>query len=158
MHASISNFVVNRRQYLSIKYKIAPRFILATRGELGATLIESAIVTPILALLMFGVAQYGIMLAGYLSMINATSVAARAVSLDGAATGQVENVVRAALDPLIDPNNPNVSVVVSDKQNLGGFGDATRITIDYDMELFFPLVVPKAVNGKFKLSTTVITR
>lgn len=147
------------RYYSSLKFKDSPK-LKVCKGERGATLLESAIVTPILALLMFGVAQYGFILAGYITLRNASSTAARTAAVTKTTStpdvAQTEAVARAALEPMFD--STKADVVVTGGQTVGGFSDGIQVYIEYDLELFFPLVVPSSVAGKFKLKSAAVTR
>jgi Flp pilus assembly protein TadG len=50
-------------------------------GEQGSSLIEFALVLPVMLMVMMGIATFGIALNNYTSLTNATSVAARQVAL-----------------------------------------------------------------------------
>jgi Flp pilus assembly protein TadG len=54
------------------------------RGERGATLIESAIITPVLMLFVFGIFEFGFAFRDYLTVANSTRDGARAASVAGA--------------------------------------------------------------------------
>lgn len=53
------------------------------RGESGATLIESAIITPVLLLFIFGIFEFGFAFRDYLAVANSTRDAAREASVAG---------------------------------------------------------------------------
>lgn len=53
------------------------------RGERGATLVESALVTPLLLLLVFGIFEFGFVFRDYLTVANAARDGARVVSVAG---------------------------------------------------------------------------
>lgn len=52
-------------------------------GERGATLVESAIITPVLLLLVFGIFEFGFAFRDYLAVANSTRDAAREASVAG---------------------------------------------------------------------------
>ena len=52
-------------------------------GERGATLVESAIITPILLLFVFGIFEFGFAFRDYLAVANTTRDAAREASVAG---------------------------------------------------------------------------
>ncbi|MEO0493649.1 MAG: TadE/TadG family type IV pilus assembly protein [Actinomycetota bacterium] len=52
-------------------------------GDSGATLLESAIVTPVLLLFIFGIFEFGFAFRDYLAVANSTRDAAREVSVAG---------------------------------------------------------------------------
>lgn len=53
------------------------------RGERGATLVESALITPVLLLFVFGIFEFGFAFREYLTVANATRDGAREVSVAG---------------------------------------------------------------------------
>ncbi|MFT5202194.1 MAG: hypothetical protein ACI9C1_001580 [Candidatus Aldehydirespiratoraceae bacterium] len=54
-----------------------------TRGERGATLLESALITPLLLLFVFGIFEFGFAFRDYLTVANATRDGAREASVAG---------------------------------------------------------------------------
>jgi Flp pilus assembly protein TadG len=82
------------------------------RNERGQTMVEFAVVLPVLALLLFGVIQFGIAFNNYLTITDAVRAGARkaAVSADaqnpvGAATAEVQSSAGS-----LDLSQLNVSV------------------------------------------------
>lgn len=74
-------------------------------GDRGATLIESAIITPILMLFVFGIFEYGFAFRDYLTVSNATRDAAREASVagdTGTADYRVLRTIRRAAAALPD--------------------------------------------------------
>lgn len=53
------------------------------RGERGATLVESALITPVLMLFVFGIFEFGFAFRDYLAVANSTRDGARAASVAG---------------------------------------------------------------------------
>jgi Flp pilus assembly protein TadG len=53
------------------------------RGERGATLVESALITPILLLFIFGIFEFGFAFRDYLTVANATREGVREASVAG---------------------------------------------------------------------------
>lgn len=53
------------------------------RGERGATLVESALITPVLLLFVFGIFEFGFAFRDYLTVANAARDGAREVSVAG---------------------------------------------------------------------------
>jgi hypothetical protein len=55
-----------------------------SRGERGAALVEAAIVSPVIILLVFGMIEFGLVFRDYLTVANTTRSAARVGSAAGA--------------------------------------------------------------------------
>jgi Flp pilus assembly protein TadG len=113
---------------------------------------------PLLALLLFGIIQYGFIFGAYITLRNASAVAARHAILQSPTPSQteVQNVAREAIMPMLTPNNlASVSVT---SVNVAG-QPATNVTVVYNMPLIVPFVVPgKSAGGSLTLSATTIMR
>lgn len=145
------------------------RRIVVARDATGATLIEAAIVTPLLLLLTFSIADFGSLFYVYLALENGVSQATRY-----AITGNV----------LDDPGNPGTKLSRPDTikaamrsatptltipdadftfqhmpvgasgwlSGTGGPGDIEKVTINYDWTLLTPLLRPFFAGGKLTFS------
>lgn len=75
------------------------RFRFRFREERGQTIVEFAIVLPVLVLLLLGIAQFGLSFHDYLAITDAARVGARAAAVNrttdpcGAATTAIQNTV-----------------------------------------------------------------
>ena len=65
------------------------------RGERGATLVESALITPVLLLFVFGIFEFGFAFRDYLGVSNIVRDAAREASVAGNATDADYRILRA---------------------------------------------------------------
>ncbi|MEZ5243940.1 MAG: pilus assembly protein [Acidimicrobiales bacterium] len=65
------------------------------RGERGATLVESALITPLLLLFVFGIFEFGFAFRDYLTVSNATHDGAREVSVAGNSADADYRMLRA---------------------------------------------------------------
>lgn len=82
------------------------------RDEQGQTATEFALVLPVLALLLFGVIQFGILFNNYVTLTDAVRSGARKAAVSrqvGNPTGDAEAAVRKAADTL-DQSKLAVSV------------------------------------------------
>jgi Flp pilus assembly protein TadG len=82
------------------------------RDERGQTATEFALVLPVLALLLFGVIQFGILFNNYVTLTDAVRAGARKAAVSRQASdpkGDAEAAVRAAADTL-DQSKLTVSV------------------------------------------------
>ena len=120
-------------------------------SENGQTMVEFAMVLPVLCLLLFGVIQFGITFNNYLALTDAARAGARkaAVSrLSGNGSSAATTAVRAAAADL-NQSNLNVSVASSWQQ---GSNVTVNATYPYSISLL-GLVVKSG-----RLSTTVTER
>jgi hypothetical protein len=124
----------------------------------GATLVEAAIMTPILLLLTFSIVDFGGLFYVYLALENGASQATRYAVTGQVISGQsredsIKAAMRQATPTLTIPDNmfsfshmkPNTSVWLS---GTGGEGDIGRLTITYPWNLMTPLIRPFFTNGQ----------
>ena len=122
-----------------------------TSNEQGQTMVEFALVLPILCLLLFGVIQFGILYNNYVTVTDATRAGARkaAVSrLESSPEAIVEEKVRASAADL-DQSKLEVSVV-PDPEWEHGADVIVEATYPYEVSLM-GLVVK---SGLLKSTTT----
>jgi Flp pilus assembly protein TadG len=92
------------------------------RNEQGQTMTEFALVLPVLALLLFGVIQFGILFNNYVTLTDAVRAGARKAAVSRQASdprGDAEAAVRKAADTL-DQSKLNVSVTPGTPWTHGG--------------------------------------
>jgi Flp pilus assembly protein TadG len=128
--------------------KLSPNRITRKR-EQGQTLTEFAMVLPLLALLLFGVIQFGIVFHQYVTLTDSVRAGGRqgAVSRDLANPQAVviDRVQRSAAD--LDPGKLGISVSSSWTQ-----GDDVTVTATYPYDISLLGVVVK--SGTLSASTT----
>ena len=114
-------------------------------NEIGASMIEGALVMPVLAIFLFGIIQYGMLFSAYISLRNAASFAARQSVLEGMGVSDVQFAAQEAIKPALDPGQLR-PVGVDTSFSVGG-APATRVVMVYDYPVFFSLVVPGVGSG-----------
>lgn len=124
------------------------------RNEHGQTLVEFSLVLPLLALLLFGVIQFGIVFNNYIDLTDAVRAGARKAAVSRETTdpaGPVgvtkAAVVASAGDISLDPNTQ--VTVTSDWQP--GDDVTVRATYPYSINLFGIVTV---VSGTLTSKTT----
>ena len=82
------------------------------RNERGQTMVEFALVLPILAVLLFGVIQFGIAFNNYITITDAARAGARKAAVSGQAVDPVGNATAEAKASAgnLDQSQLNVSV------------------------------------------------
>lgn len=137
-----------------------PEVYNSRKDERGVALIEAAIIVPVVVVLLLGVIQYGYLLAGYISLRSASAVTARYVAIINPGipnnSPNIRNVAVGALSPSFDPTLLEDPVVTD--ETVGGVGGAKRVSLTYNMPLFFPIVVPQSQNGVFALQAEIVMR
>jgi Flp pilus assembly protein TadG len=135
-----------------------PSAIASAKEERGATLVEAAIMTPILLLLTFSIVDFAGLFYVYLAIENGASQATRYAVTGQVITGQTrEDSIKAAMrqaTPTLTIQDdqftfshmkPGTSVWVS---GAGGEGDIGKVTITYPWSLMTPVIRPFFTNGQ----------
>lgn len=91
------------------------------RGERGAALVEAALITPVFAVLLFGIIEYGLTFRDYLTVANASRDGARAASAYGDDTYADYNVLQV-IEQSTKGFRPNEiqRVIIFDAGGVGG--------------------------------------
>ncbi len=128
--------------------------------ENGVSMVELAILMPILTVILFGILQFGLLFAGYLTIQNAAVVCVRfaALSNQNASASDLEALARDSIVPMLEPANLRPPVIDMNS-TIGGVGGAKRVELTYDMPLLFPFLVPQA-GGQlvFPIHATAVMR
>jgi len=114
----------------------------------GTTLVEFALTIPLLALLLFGIIQYGFIFAAYTTLRTGASAAARyaTLSLPNPTVPQIQSYAKSAIGPMLLTNGVT-AVNVNTNATVGGVTGAKSVQINYNLELIIPFVVPGKTAG-----------
>jgi len=143
------------------------RLLASLRDTTGATLVEAAIITPLLLLLTFSIVDFASMFYCYLALESGVSQATR-FAVTGATVGgasreeSIKSAMRSATPTLTIPDGAfsfshMPSGATAFVSGVGGPGDVDRVTIDYDWDIMTPLIRPFFTDGKihFRVESTM---
>ncbi len=102
----------------------------------GQSLVETAIVLPLVLLLLMGIVDFGILFNNYIVISNASREAARKGSLGGTdaeITQMIQNYTTT-----LDSSRLNIEIYPA--QSLRFHGSEIRITLRYDNRLITPMI------------------
>src|SRR5258706_15969671 len=123
----------------------------------GQSLVEFALTLPLVALLLFGIIQYGFIFSAMLTVRNASAVGARYAVVGPPSTANIQSVALGALAPMLTVTNNNATATVS--TTTVGSASATGVTVTYNLPLIIPFVVPgKTAGSTLALSATTVMR
>jgi Flp pilus assembly protein TadG len=133
--------------------KIRPRTRLARRAESGQSLMEMAILLPLLLVLVVGVVEVASGINTYITVVNSARDGARLASKGAANDAAITSLVLSETDRLRDPV-ANGDVTVS-RTTVDGV-DAVKVTVcnDHTLLLDVPLVMP----DNFRMCSTTAMR
>jgi len=99
------------------------------KSERGATLVEFALILPILITLLFGVVEFGRLLNAQVVVTSATREGARYASL-GSSAATVTSQVKASC-PTLDPTK--ITVTVTNAGGTSGTPVTVRVTYEFTL-------------------------
>ena len=124
----------------------------------GQSLVEFALTLPLLALVLFGICQYGLIFAAIITVRNASAVGARYAVIGTPSVASVQAVATAAVGPMLNVNNVT-GVTVDPNATVGSASGAKSVTVNYSLPLIIPFVVPgKTAGSTLALSATTVMR
>jgi Flp pilus assembly protein TadG len=114
-------------------------------------MVEFALTLPLLALMLFGIIQYGFLFAAYITVRNASAVGARYYAIHPTSGTVAENQAKGALSPMLVNSGSTATAATT---TVGG-ETAYSMTVTYDVPLIIPFVVPGGGSAKTLTATTV---
>lgn len=134
--------------------------------ESGATLTEFALVLPVLILFFLGIVQWGLIFSAFITLRNASAIAAREATLyrppgvpitNLAWQSQIASVAAAAVTPALDPSPSYLTTNIT-PENVSSVGDGVGVQLNYNLQLFFPNVVPNATGNLLVLNAKTVMK
>lgn len=127
--------------------------------QAGQSLVEFTLVLPLLAMLLFGIIQWGFIFSAYMTLRSAATVGARYATLSNPApsVSQIQSATRGAVAPMLSSNNVS-AVNVTQNLTVGSATGATRVQIQYNMPLIIPFVVIGNSGSTLALSASATMR
>ena len=149
------------RLRLTLRRTTARRIVRRLRDSRGATLVEAAIITPLLLLLTFSIVDFGALFYVYLALENGASQATRYGVTGNVQPGMTrEQSIRFAMrqaTPTLTLDDgaftfshmtPGTAVWVAGP---GVEGDIGKLTIDYPWTPMTPLIRPFFTDGQLNV-------
>ena len=135
------------------------RWVFKRLGESrGATLVEAAIITPLLLLLTFSIVDFGALFYVYLALENGVSQATRYAVTGNTIAGMtredtIRSTMRDATPTLSIPDGAfsfsHMAVGgTSFVPGVGGPGEVEKVTVDYTWTILTPVLRPFFTNGQ----------
>jgi len=124
----------------------------------GQSLVEFALLLPLLALLLFGIIQYGFIFSAYMTLRHGAHVTARTATMAGFNTSNTSNVTSiasGAITPMLSAANLRPAIVTT--TTVGGL-DAVKVQLTYDLPLIVQFVVPNSSGNVLTISADATYR
>ncbi|MFV9510501.1 TadE/TadG family type IV pilus assembly protein [Tepidibacillus sp. LV47] len=123
------------------------------KGEQGQSLVEFALVTPILLLLLLGIIEFGHIFYSYLMIENASRDGARYGSV-WATDMEIKQIIEEKTYSL-EPNN--LTIIISPSYEYRQRGGKIEVSIDYEVPLWAP-VWGEILPNPFPISAKTVMR
>jgi len=104
------------------------------RNEKGQSLVEFALVVPLVILILMAIIEFGFMFNAYITISNASREGARLGALGSSDTAVVTRVVDTSV--ALDPTKLSVAITPANRSR----GDMIRVQVNYDYVLITPIV------------------
>ena len=123
------------------------------KSQKGQALVETALILPILLMLLFGITDFGRIFHVYLTLDHAGREAARA-----AAVGLEDVVIEERIENAsggLDQDKLDIDILPLGKSNRNSGGDVT-ITLTYPVDFLTPII--GQIIGEFDLENITVMR
>ncbi len=120
----------------------------------GQAIVETALVLPIIIVLLMGIVDFGLLFNNYIMVSTASREAARCAAVGGTDT-EIISVVNGLTTTL---NAADKTVVISPALNLRINGAQTTITVKYNYHLITPIIGAMFTNGIAPLQSKTVMR
>jgi len=104
------------------------------RNEKGQSLVEFALVVPLVILILMAIIEFGFMFNAYITITNASREGARLGALGSSDTSVVTRVVDTTV--ALDPTKISVTITPANRSR----GDMIRVQVNYDYVLITPII------------------
>lgn len=120
----------------------------------GQSLVETAIILPVVLLLVLGIIDFGIIFNNYILITNASREGARLAALGGSDSEIVQAVqgMAATLDLA------KMSVEISPSPSMRKRGSHVKVKVTYNARLITPLIDRLFADGTAKLQAESVMR
>ena len=123
-------------------------------NERGQSLVETALVLPILLLILMGIFDFGRAVFAFNAVSNAAREAARVAIVNQNTTGVVDEGKRAAIG--LPPDAVDVTFTLPDCGGAVAIGCTARVQVDHEWSAITPII--GSVVGPIQLSSTTEMR
>ena len=126
--------------------------IARLRRETGQSLVEFALILPLVLSILFGIVEFGRGFQSWLAITNAAAYGARTGAV-GASSAEIDAATRDAAASL-DPAALNVQVTNAQ----GASGDPVRVRATYDLPMITPIFAVLVPGGVVSITASATQR
>ena len=124
------------------------------KKQKGQSLVETALVLPIILVLLTGIIDFGLLFNSYLQVSNASREGARIAAI-GSTDEQIISAVNTAAAAL---DIERLTVAIAPSQAAGrSSGDSVAVSVQYDYNMITPIITA-IIPGPIELKTSTTMR
>ncbi len=123
-------------------------------GSRGQSLVETAIILPIVLLLVMGIIEFGLLFNNYILISNASREGARKASLGGTDS----EVIQTIQNMTTSLNLSNMTITISPDYSSRRHGAEVQVAINYRSPLITPIIDNLFPGGVAELKNASIMR
>ena len=124
------------------------------KNKKGQALVETALILPIIILILMGIIDFGLLFNNYLVVSNASREGARNAAV-GATDIEIVSIVGTVSGTL---DVSKITTEISPSESLRKKGDEVAVTVKYDYKLFTPVISAFFSSGQVQLTGTSVMR
>lgn len=124
-----------------------------TSAKRGQAVVETALVLPIVILILMGIIDFGLMFNNYIVLSNASRECARKAAVGGTDT----EIISLANDLTRTMNSSKRSITIYPSEYYRKKGEQVSITVEYDNVLITP-VISAILNKSVHLKAKTVMR
>lgn len=129
------------------------RRIRVLKRKNGQSLVETALIMPLIILILMGIIDFGMIFNSYLVVSNASREGARNAAV-GKSDNNIVSIVNMASSTL---DAAKITTTIYPQQAYRKTGDEVKITVEYQYTFLTP-VVSSLMNKPFKLKSVSVMR
>jgi Flp pilus assembly protein TadG len=122
----------------------------------GQTLVEFAVIIPLLALALFAIIQYAIIFNAFMTLRHGAQVTSRSFALPTTGASNATDIACQSIQTTLDCARLT-AVNVDSNKNVGGI-KGVEVTLTYRLPLIISFVVPRSTNGVLTLTAVAVDR
>lgn len=123
------------------------------KNRKGQSVVETAIILPLIILILMGIFDFGMMFNNYLIISNASREGARSAAV-GSSDYQIKTIVENVTSSL---DQSKLSITIIPNQSLRKKGDEVTVIVKYNYSPITP-VIAAIVSNSIKLDAMAVMR
>jgi hypothetical protein len=138
VHLAINIYALSIIIYCSYEFRFVSEVILVEnlKSEKGQSMVEFAVMLPLLILIVMAILEFGMMMNSYLAINNAAREGAR-LGIAGGTDTQIQNTIISTSPSL---TSQNLTILITPNDQTRKSGDTLKVTLHYNYYITVPII------------------